>query len=175
MLKKVLLVIAAIIVGILLFAATRPDGFAVQRSAVIAAPAEKIFPLIEDFRRWDAWSPYEKRDPDMQRTFSEPSSGVGATYAWHGDNQIGVGRMRITEAIAPSRMALDLDFVEPMEAHNKVEFTLQPEAGGTRVTWLMHGPTPYMAKIAHLFIDMDEMVGGDMEAGLADLKAAAEK
>lgn len=175
MFKTILAVAAALIAAVLIFAATRPDTFIVQRSAVIAAPAEKIFPLINDFESWGAWSPFEKLDPAMQRAFSEPASGVGATYAWNSEGQAGAGSMRITESSAPSKVALDLDFVEPMETRNKVEFALQPAAGGTQVTWSMRGPLPYVAKVMHLFFDMDKMVGGDFEKGLADLKAAAEK
>jgi uncharacterized protein YndB with AHSA1/START domain len=175
MLKTVLLVAAVLIAGLLIFAATRPDTFIVQRSAVIAAPPEKIFPLINDFKRWTAWSPYEKLDPAMQRTFSEPASGVGATYAWNSEGDAGAGSMKITETAVPTKVALDLDFIRPMETRNKVEFTLQPGATGTRVTWALSGPVPYVAKIMHLFFNMDKMVGGDFEKGLADLKTAAER
>lgn len=175
MFKTILLVVAVLIAGLLIFAATRPDTFTVQRSAVIAAPPEKIFPLINDFKSWTAWSPYEKLDPAMQRTFSEPASGVGATYAWSSDGDAGAGTMKITETAAPTRLALDLDFIRPMETRNKVEFTLQPGAAGTQVTWAIRGPVPYVAKIMHLFFNMDKMIGGDFEKGLADLKVAAEK
>lgn len=175
MLKTILLIVAVLIAALLIFAATRPDTFAVQRSVVINAAPEKIFPLINDFRSWGAWSPFEKLDPAMQRTFSEPASGVGARYEWSGNGNAGAGSMKITEVVAPSRLAIDLDFTKPMKANNKVVFTLQPGATGTQVTWLMHGPVPYVAKIMHIFFNMDKMVGGDFEKGLADLKAAAEK
>jgi uncharacterized protein YndB with AHSA1/START domain len=175
MLKTILLVLAVLIAGVLMFAATRPDTFAVQRSAVINAPPEKIFPLIDDFKSWGAWSPYEKLDPAMQRTFSEPARGVGATYAWSSDGDAGAGSMKITETVVPTKVALDLDFIRPMATSNKVEFTLQPGAAGTQVTWALRGPVPYVAKIMHLFFNMDKMIGGDFEKGLADLKAAAEK
>jgi hypothetical protein len=175
MLRTVLLILAVVIAGLLVFAATRPDTFTVQRNIAIAAPADKILPLIDDFRNWTAWSPYEKLDPAMQRTFSEPASGVGATYAWSGNGNAGAGSMRITEVAAPSKVALDLDFIRPMKTSNKVEFTLQPGATGTQVTWTIRGPVPYVAKIMHLFFDMDKMIGGDFEKGLADMKAAAEK
>jgi uncharacterized protein YndB with AHSA1/START domain len=175
MFKTILLVLAVLIAGVLIFATTRPDTFTVQRSAAISAPPEKIFPLINDFKSWAGWSPYEKLDPAMQRTFSEPASGVGATYAWNSDGDAGAGSMKITDTTAPTKVALDLDFTKPMKTSNKVEFTLQPGPGGTQVTWAMHGPVPYVAKIMHLFFNMDKMIGGDFEKGLADLKAAAEK
>jgi uncharacterized protein YndB with AHSA1/START domain len=175
MLKTILLVLAALIAGVLIFAATRPDTFTVQRSVVVNAPPEKIFPLINDFRSWAAWSPYEKLDPAMQRTFSEPAGGVGATYGWSGNSAAGAGNMKITETVVPTRLALDLDFIRPMETSNKVEFTLQPGGAGTQVTWAIRGPVPYVAKIMHLFFNMDKMIGGDFEKGLADLKLAAEK
>ncbi|MGE0725770.1 MAG: SRPBCC domain-containing protein, partial [Alphaproteobacteria bacterium] len=140
-----------------------------------AAPPVRIFPLIADFRRWPAWSPWEKKDPAMKRSFAGPDRGVGAAYAWDGDKNVGTGRMEIIEAAAPSRVALKLDFEKPFEAHNTVAFVLTPAAGGTTVTWTMDGPVPFLFRIVHLFMDMDRMVGGDFEAGLAALKAEAEK
>jgi hypothetical protein len=175
MTKTILLVLALLVAGVLIFAATRPDTFTVQRSIAINAAPEKIFPLINDFKRWNAWSPYEKLDPDMHRTFSEPASGVGATYAWSSEGDAGAGSMKITETTVPTKLALDLDFIRPMETRNNVEFTLQPAASGTQVTWAIRGPVPYVAKIMHLFFNVDKMIGGDFEKGLADLKAAAEK
>ena len=161
-------------IGVLVLAATRPDTFHVQRTASIKAPPEKIFALINDFSRWGAWSPWEKKDPGMKRTFGA-TSGKGATYAWDGNKDVGQGSMEIAESVPPSRIAINLNFVKPFEAHNKVEFTLQPEGDMTTVRWAMQGPTPYFAKIIHLFIDMDRMVGSDFEAGLANLKAIAEQ
>lgn len=175
MIKTLLIVVAVAIIGVLLFAATKSDTFQVQRSTIIKAPPEKIFVLINDFHSWGLWSPYEKLDPAMQRSFSEPASGVGATYGWKSDGNAGIGNMKITEAANPSRVALDLNFIKPFETSNKVEFTLQPSGAATQVTWAMRGPLPYMAKVMHVVFNMDKMVGGDFEAGLADLKAVAEK
>jgi uncharacterized protein YndB with AHSA1/START domain len=167
----VLLVIAAV----LIIAATKPDTFRVQRSTTIAAPPEKIFPHINDFHAWTAWSPYERKDPNMKRAFSGAAMGQGAIYEWDGDKNVGRGRIEITEASPPSRGALNLDMLKPFEAHNKVDFTLEPQGSATLVTWAMHGHTPYLAKIMHVFFNMDRMVGGDFEAGLANLKAVAER
>ena len=130
MLWTILAIIAVVIAGILIFAATKPDVFRVQRSATIAAPADKIFPHLLDFQRWPSWSPYEKKDPDMKRTFSGPATGPGAIYEWDGDKNVGMGRIEITEAMPNARLAFNLDMLKPFEAHNKGEFTLQP--GGKR-------------------------------------------
>jgi len=173
MLKKIAVVVVVLIAGVLVFAATRPDTFRVQRSASIKAPPEKISAVLSDFHGWQAWSPWEKMDPAMKRSFSGAEKGKGAAYAWEGNGQVGQGRMEITDA-APSRVALDLDFIKPFEAHNKVVFTLAPKGDATEVNWAMQGPVPYPAKIVHVFMDMDSMVGKDFEAGLANLKKASE-
>jgi hypothetical protein len=168
------LVVAGIAV-VLILAAMKPDQFRISRSAAIKAPPDKIFPLISDFKAWTAWSPYENKDPEMKRIYGPATAGKGATYAWDGNSNVGGGNMRITDAPAPSKVALDLNMTRPMTAHNKVEFTLTPAGDSTTVTWAMNGNTPYWAKIFHVFFNMDKMVGGDFEAGLAKLKTVAEK
>jgi uncharacterized protein YndB with AHSA1/START domain len=175
MFKIIAIVVAILIAGVLVVAATKPDIFRVQRSASIKAPPEKVFALINDFKRWDAWSPWEKKDPAMKRTWGAVTSGKGAQYAWEGNKDVGQGGMEIVESVTPNKIALKLDFVKPFEAHNTVVFTLEPKDGMTNVTWAMEGPVPYFAKIIHVFLDMDSMVGKDFEAGLAGLKAIAEK
>ena len=175
MLKIIALVVALLIAGILILAATKPDTFRVQRTATIKAAPETVFALINDFRRWDAWSPWEKKDPAMKRSFGAVTAGTGAAYAWEGNKDVGQGSMEIVESVAPGRVALKLDFVKPFEAHNTVVFMLEPKGGATHVTWAMEGPVPYFAKIIHVFIDMDRMVGRDFEAGLSAMKAIAEK
>ena len=175
MFKKIAIVIVVLIVALLAYAATRPDTFRVQRAASIKAPPEKVFALLNDFQRWEAWSPWEKKDPAMKRTFSAVSSGKGAQYAWEGNREVGQGRMEIAESVPPSRLAIKLDFLKPFEAHNRVEFTLEPKGEATNVTWAMQGDTPYLAKIVHVFLNMDKLVGNDFEAGLANLKTIAEK
>lgn len=179
MLKKiaivVLLLIAVPLVVILALAATQPDTFRVQRATAIKAPPETIFPLINDFHAWEAWSPYEKKDPGMKRTLSGAATGKGAIYEWDGDSNVGAGRMEITRSSPSSKVALNLDMIKPLTAHNVVEFTLKPEGDATTVTWSMKGDAPYFAKVVHVFFDMDSMVGTDFEAGLANLKALAEK
>ena len=175
MLKAIAIIVVILIAAVLIFAATKPDTFRVQRSVSIKAPPEKIFAYINDFKRWDAWSPYEKKDPTMKRTFGAVTTGKGATYEWQGNNEVGHGRLEIVESSPSGKVRLKLDFVKPFEAHNMVEFTLVPKADGTTVTWDMQGPTPYFAKIIHVFMNMDKMVGKDFEVGLANLKANAEK
>lgn len=175
MIKIILAIIALLIAGVLAFAATKPDVFQVRRAAGIKAPPEKVYALINDFRQWGAWSPWEKKDPGMKRTFGATTAGKGATYAWDGNKDVGRGSMEITDAVPSSQIRLRLDFEAPFEAHNIVTFTLEPRQDETQVTWLMEGPVPYFAKIIHVFINMDKMVGADFEAGLASLKALAEK
>jgi K+-transporting ATPase KdpF subunit len=166
--------VAVLLAAVLLYAATKPDTFRVQRAASIKAPPEKISAVLSDFHAWEAWSPWEKLDPAMKRGYSGAAKGKGAVYAWQGNSEVGQGRMEITEA-APSRVAMDLDFVKPFEAHNKVVFTLVPKGDSTEVTWTMQGPLPYMAKVAHVVFDMDSMVGKQFETGLANLKSISEK
>ena len=176
MFKTIAIVIAVIVAGILLYATTRPDSFRIERSATIQASPDKVFAQINDFDRWRAWSPWEKKDPAMKRTQgTTTTSGVGATYAWDGNHDVGQGSMTIVESVTPSRVAINLDFVKPFEAHNRVEFTLEARGDSTHVTWTMRGPVPYISKILHLLFDIDRMVGGDFEAGLAGIKAVAEK
>ena len=175
-LLSVVLAVLLLIVGVVLAnAAAKPDTFRVERTASIKAPPEKIFPLIDNFDNWGAWSPWEKKDPAMKRTRSGAPSGKGSVYAWDGDKNVGQGRMEIVEATAPSKVALKLDFVKPFEAHNTVQFDLIPKGELTEVVWDMQGPVPYVGKIMHVFVNMDRMVGADFEAGLANLKSVAEK
>jgi uncharacterized protein YndB with AHSA1/START domain len=179
MVKRIILGIVIVLVvavaAVLGLAATKPDTFRVARTATIKAPPEKVFALVNDFREWGAWSPWEKKDPAMKRSYSGPQSGKGAVYAWDGDKNVGQGRMEIADVSPPSKVTLKLDFVRPFEAHNVAEFTMMPNGDATKVSWNMQGPVPYFAKILHMFIDVDRMVGADFEAGLANLKALAEK
>jgi uncharacterized protein YndB with AHSA1/START domain len=175
MLKKIVIAVLVLLAGVLIFATTRPEEFRVQRSATIKAPPEKIFDLIQDFHQWGVWSPYEKMDPDMKRTFSGAPSGKGAVYAWEGNGNAGAGRMEILGTIPGSKIKIQLDFTKPMEGHNVAEFTMEPQAGSTNVTWAMYGPSPYVAKLAGMFFNMDSMIGKDFETGLANLKAVTEK
>jgi len=175
MIKKIAIAIAVLIAGVLIFAATKPDSFRVQRAASVKAPPEKVFALINDFKRWDAWSPWEKKDPAMKRTWGAVTSGKGARYAWEGNSDVGQGSMEIAESVPPSKITLKLDFVKPFEGHNIVAFTLEPKGDFTNVTWTIQGPMPYISKVISVFCNMDSMIGKDFEAGLASMKAVAEK
>ncbi|BAN49876.1 SRPBCC family protein [Metapseudomonas resinovorans] len=175
MFKAILAIIFIGLLGVLGYAAISPNHFRIERSTTIAAPPEKVFPLINDLQQWTAWSPWEKLDPVLKRNYSGPKEGVGATYAWQGNNEVGTGRMEITKSDPASRVEIKLDFEMPFEAHNTAEFTLRPEDGGTQVTWAMYGPSPYSHRLMQVFFDMDDMVGGKFDQGLKNLKAAAEK
>jgi hypothetical protein len=175
---KILAIVAGVIVvalgGVLAYATTKPDVFRVERSITVNAPPEKIHPLINDFRAWRDWSPYEDREPDLKRTYSQPASGKGAVYSWDGE-KMGAGRMEILDAPAPSRVTIKLDFYRPFEASNTAEFVMAPSSGGTRVTWAMSGPNMYIGKVMSVFMDIDKMVGTDFEVGLQKLKERAER
>ena len=172
------LVIAAIIgvaiVAILILAARKPDSFQVARTETIKAPPDRIYPLIADFRRWIDWSPYEHRDPNLKRSFGGTPGAIGQTYAWEGNKNVGVGSMTMVQANEPSTVGLNLDFITPFACHNKVLFSLAAQGNETAVTWHMQGPTPFMAKIMHVFMDMDKMCGNDFSQGLAKLKSRVE-
>jgi hypothetical protein len=166
--KNVLLALLLIVGGLAAFVATRPSEFRIERTTTIAAPGALVIEEINDFRRWAAWSPWEKLDPAMKRELSGPPAGVGASYHWAGNAEAGEGRMTIVES-APERVAIRLEFLAPMQATNEVTFELGAAAGGTDVTWAMTGRNDFMAKAAGLFMDIDALVGADFERGLADL------
>jgi uncharacterized protein YndB with AHSA1/START domain len=171
------IVVALLIVAVVVLlarAAGQPDAFGVRRSVDIAAPPEKIFPLINDLHAQSTWSPFEK-DPNMKRTHSGAPLGKGAVYEWDGNRTVGSGRIAIVDSAPPSRVTLMLDMFRPFKAHNTVVFTLEPQGGSTRVTWAMQGAQPYMAKLMTMFIDCDKMVGSQFEEGLGKLKILAER
>ena len=175
MFKTIAIVIAVLIAAILIYAATRPNTFRIERSTSIKAPPEKIFPFINGFHQWEAWSPWEKIDPAIKRTYSGADSGKGAVYAWQGNKDIGKGRMEIIESTPSSKVVIKIDFFEPFEGHNTVEFALEPQGDTTKVTQAMYGPSPFISKLMGLFFSMEKMVGQKYEEGLATLKAIAEK
>jgi hypothetical protein len=175
MLKRIGLAIVVAIAALLIFAATRPDTFRVERKAVIQAPPDRLYGLINDFHQWPLWSPWEKLDPAMKRTLGGPTSGVGATYAWEGNDDVGSGRMESKESVPGSKIHIQLDFLQPFEAHNQTDFILTLQGNATEVTWTMYGPANYLTKLMCVFASMDSMVGPDFEKGLANLKTVAEK
>jgi uncharacterized protein YndB with AHSA1/START domain len=175
MLEVIAVILAIAIAVVLILAATKPDRFSVRREITVQAPAEKVFALVNDFHRWTVWSPWEHRDPALKRSYSGTASGGGAVYGWDGNKNVGSGRMEILESAAPSRIVIQLDFLKPFEAHNTAEFTMLPQGDATHVTWLMHGPAPFINKLMQVFMNLDNMIGKDFEAGLVNLKNASEK
>jgi hypothetical protein len=175
MIKIIGIIIVVAIAAILIFAAMQPNSFRVQRSTTIKASPEKIFVAINDFHRWEAWSPWEKIDPAVKRSYSGTESGKGAVYAWEGNNEIGQGRMEIIESTPSSKLLVKIEFIKPFAAINTVEFNLAQNGENTTVTQAMYGPSPFISKLMGLFFSMDKMVGGKYEEGLATLKTIAEK
>lgn len=174
MLLYILLGLVLLIALALVIASTKPNTVHYERSIVIQAPAERIAPYVVDFRKWAAWSPWEKMEPDMKRTFTGPNSGVGAQYAWDAKGRAGAGSMEVLEA-APSLVKIDLRFIRPFKNECIASFHFTPQAGGTQVRWTMDGPNLMMGKIFSTIMNMDKMIGKDFEAGLTAMKAAVEK
>jgi hypothetical protein len=178
MLKKlaisVFLAITLAIVAVLSIAATRPAMYHVERSQSMAASPEAVFAVVNDLHRFHEWSPWQKLDPAMKVTFDGPASGVGASYSWVGNDQVGEGRMTTTEATAPGSFTQKLEFLKPFKSECMVHFTIVPENDGSRVTWAMDGNNNYVSKIMCLFVSMDAMMGKDFVAGLSNLKQVAE-
>jgi uncharacterized protein YndB with AHSA1/START domain len=175
MAKTVAGVTAVAFATLIIAASFQPDVFHVERTTTVNAPPDKVFPLVDDLRKWTTWSPYEKLDPAMKRTFGATTAGKGATYAWDAEGKAGAGRMEIVESTPPSKVGFALDFKRPFENRAKAAFTFVPQGDKTLVTWSMDSPTPFLGKILHVFFDAESMVGEDFARGLADLKAAAEK
>ena len=175
MIKSLALAVVGLVAALLLYAATRPDTFRVERSVTIQAPPEKVFSLVNDFHQWERWSPWEKIDPAIQRRYSGAASGKGAVYEWSGNNEVGHGRLQPLESSAPRKAVLQIHFIKPLEPRNTVGFTLAAQGGATTVTQAMYGPSPFISKLMGLFFSMDKMVGEKYEQGLATLKAIAEK
>ncbi len=173
MAKKIGISVVVLIAILVIFIATRPAAFHIERSAQVDAPPEAVFPLINDFHQWAKWSPFEKLDPDMKKTFEGAEAGPGAIYTWSGNSSAGVGRMTIEESKPGERVDIKLEFTKPMKATNQAIFTLKPTESGTRVTWSMDGNNGFMGKAVTLFMNMDSMVGTQFEEGLANLNTAA--
>lgn len=176
MLKRILLIVLVLVVCILGYAATRPDSFTVERKVSINAAPEKIYANIVDFKAWPAWSPWEKLDPAMSKTLGGPASGVGATYEWTGNSDVGAGKMEVTGATPSSQVVIKIDFLKPFESMGNIStFSMVPNGAATDVTWSMTGPSPYVSKLMGVFVSMDKMIGKDFESGLSQLKVASEK
>lgn len=179
MLKKVALALVGIFVAaigvVLCLALTKPDEFRVERSAVINAAPDKIYAVVSDFHRSPEWSPFEKLDPNVKRSFSGPESGKGARYSWVGNADAGEGYMEVMELEPPTKLLLKLHFDKPMEGDSTVAYVLEPQDSATKMTWSMYGPNTFMGKVMQVFMNCDTMMGTFMEQGLANLKSICEK
>jgi carbon monoxide dehydrogenase subunit G len=174
MLKKVLIGVAAVVVVFVIVVSTRPATFHVERSTTVSAPPDAVFAQVNDFHAWPNWSPWEKMDPGMKKTFSGSPSGPGSVYSWQGNDKVGEGRMTIEKSDKPSLVSIKLEFLKPFAATNTATFSFVPAAEGTKVTWAMDGNNNFMSKTFQMFMDMDKMIGKDFEQGLASMKTAAE-
>lgn len=171
--KKIGIAIAAVLAVLFVLVAIQPGEFRVERTTEIAAPPSAVYPLLADFRKWTAWSPWEKVDPNLQRTYSGAASGLGAIYEWSGNDKAGAGRMEITSARENAEIKIKLDFTKPFKAENTTLFTLTGDKS-TKVSWVMTGKNNFVGKAFSLVMNMDKLVGGDFERGLAEMKKAAE-
>jgi uncharacterized protein YndB with AHSA1/START domain len=174
MLKIILIVLALIIIVLVVIVALQPSEFRVARSTTISAPASAVFAQVNDFRKWEAWNPWAKIDPAMKQTYEGAPAGTGAVYTWAGNKEVGEGRMTIIESRPNELIRIKLEFFRPFRATNTAEFTFKPAGNQTVVTWSMTGENNFMAKAVHLFMNMDKMVGGQFEKGLASMKSVVE-
>ncbi len=174
MLTTIALVLGALLAAVLAYVVTRPDTFRIERSVTIDVAPEVIFSNINDFRKWGAWSPWDKIDPALERQFSGAAKGKGAVYAWIGNGQVGTGRMEIVGSAPFTGIQIKLDFTAPFKVSNIVDFTLTKQGDSTDVSWAMSGPQPFMSKLMGLVFNMDKVVGGQFATGLAQLKQVSE-
>lgn len=168
------IIVSCIVVGILILAWSRPDTIQIERSTDINASPDKVFALINDFRNWPAWSPHDKMDATMARSYSGAPCGTGAASEWKSRGQAGCGEMRITQSLPPSQIAVQVDFQKPFTVRNLHTFTLHRSGERTKVTWAMHGGNPFIAKLMSLVFNMERMFGKHFESGLDNLKGLAE-
>lgn len=174
MLQIIAGVVVVSVAGFLAVVAKKPNTFRFKREQDIKASPEAIYALINDFHNWIQWSPYEKKDPNMKRTYSGSESGKGAVYEWEGNNDVGQGRMEIIDTVPGSKVVIKLDFLKPFEGHNTAEFTMVPQGDSTHVIWAMSGPANFISKVMQTVMDMDKMIGDDFADGLAKMKTVAE-
>jgi len=175
MFKKILIVFAVAVLAFVATVALQPPDFRIARSATISAPADAVFAQVNDLRRWEDWSPWAKLDPAVKNTFEGPAAGKGAVFMWSGNNEVGEGRMTITESRPNELIRIKLDFIKPFESTCTTEFSFKPENEKTAVTWTMFGTHGFVEKAFCLFMDMDKMVGGDFEKGLAQLESVVKE
>ncbi len=174
MIKKILLGLVVIVVILVVVIALQSSTYHVERTATINAPPAVVFAQVNDFHKWNAWSPWAKLDPAMKQTFEGAPAGNGAVYTWSGNKEVGEGRMLITESHPSDLVKIKLDFLRPFAASSNTVFSFRPEGNETKVTWAIDGDKNFIAKAFHLFMNIDKMVGGDFEKGLAQMKSVAE-
>ena len=175
MLVKILIAVVIVVLGLAAFIATRPGEFEVSRSATFAAPAGAVFAQVDELRKWQAWSPWAKKDPQMKQTYEGPPAGTGAVTSWMGNKNVGEGRMTIVDSRPNELIRFKLEFLKPFAATNSAEFSFQEQGGRTAVTWSMRGQNNFVGKAMGVVFDFDQMIGADFEAGLASLKTLVEK
>ena len=174
MIYYILLGLAVVVFLFLIVVAVQPSQFSISRSATVAAPPATVFAHVNDFHKWEAWSPWAKMDPNAKNTFSGPDAGVGAAFTWSGNKKVGAGHMTITESRPSELIHINLEFERPMKATNLSEFTFKPDGRKTVVTWTMSGKNCFMGKLFGLVMNCDKMIGGQFEKGLAQMKAVSE-
>lgn len=174
MLIKILIAVAVIVVVFVIVVALQPSEYRVARTATMSAPATAVFAQVNDFHKWEAWNPWGKIDPAMKQNYEGAPAGVGAIYKWAGNNEVGEGRMTVTESRPSDLIRVQMEFFKPFAGNGTAEFTFKPEGNQTAVTWSMTGQNNFMAKAIHLFMNMDKMIGGQFEKGLADMKSIVE-
>ena len=174
MLKKILVALLVVVVVLVAVIAMQPSQFHVTRTATIAAPPPVVFAQVNDFHKWEAWNPWGKLDPAAKQTYEGAPAGSGAVYTWSGNSQVGAGRMTLVESRPNDLIRIKLEFLKPMAGTSTAEFTFRPEGDRTAVTWSMDGTNNFVAKAMCLVVNLDRMIGGQFEKGLADMRAVAE-
>lgn len=174
MLKRILLVIVAVVLAFIGYVALQPSTFSIERSAIVVAPVERVFGEVNDFHNWQQWSPWAKLDPDAKATFEGPASGEGAIFRWAGNEKVGEGSMKVLESRPNEHIKIRLDFVKPWAGTNATDFSFKPDGPRTIVTWTMSGEQGFLQKAICVFMNPDKMVGEQFEKGLANLKQLAE-
>ena len=171
---KIILAIIMFMVGIGAGVAMMPGHFRITRSTLIAAPPSVVFDQVNNFQKWEAWSPWAKTDPSAKISFSGPESGVGTVFRWDGNNEVGAGSMTILESKPGDRIEIALVFTKPFVATNQTEFTFRPEGDQTHVVWTMSGNNNFVGKVISLFMDCEKLIGADFDKGLAAMKSVIE-
>jgi uncharacterized protein YndB with AHSA1/START domain len=174
MMMTLLIVLAVIVIGLVIVIAMQPAEFRVARSTKVSAPPSEVFAQVVDFHKWEAWNPWGKIDPAMQQSYEGAPAGTGAVYLWNGNKEVGAGRMTIIESRPSELIRIKMEFFKPFAGTSTAEFAFKPEGNQTAVTWSMAGENNFMAKAIHLFMNMDKMIGGQFDNGLAQMKAQAE-